>query len=339
MNLAHLANHLGMSKTTVSRALNGYPEVNVRTRERVLKAAKEVGYQPNPMARSLALGRTNVIGIIYPLLPTDLGDPMFLDVVAGMSSALEAVNKNLIIAPVSPAAEQPSYQQIVRGRRVDGLVVGRTLVRDERIAFLSKAKFPFVAHGRTELNAPYAWFDYDNEAGIRMAMERLLGLGHQRVALISAPLELNFARQRKDSFVAALATAGLAADPRYLIDNTLDRRSGYQAMQQLLACSLRPTAVIVDNHLSGVGAVRALLDAGVEIGKDMSMIVWGSMADTLAGANVTTIDQPDPRQAGARMADMLLSLINGTPATELQELWQPVLQEGATVGRVMECQI
>jgi LacI family transcriptional regulator len=336
MNLAHLANHLGMSKTTVSRALNGYPEVNIRTRERVLKAAKEVGYQPNPMARSLALGRTNVIGIIYPLLPTDLGDPMFLDVVAGMSSALEAVNKNLIIAPVSPAAEQPSYQQIVRGRRVDGLVVGRTLVRDERIAFLSKAKFPFVAHGRTELNAPYAWFDYDNEAGIRMAMERLLGWGHQRVALISAPLELNFARQRKDSFVAMLATAGLAAEPRYLIDNTLDRRSGYQAMQQLLACSPRPTAVIVDNHLSGVGAVRALLDAGMEIGKDMSMIVWGSMADTLAGANVTTIDQPDPRKAGARMAEMLLSLINGTPATELQELWQPVLQEGSTVGRLTD---
>jgi LacI family transcriptional regulator len=332
MNLAHLANHLGMSKTTVSRALNGYPEVNVRTRERVLKAAKEVGYQPNPMARSLALGRTNVFGIIYPLQPADLGDPMFLEVMAGMSAALEEVSKSLIIAPVSPAAEQRSYQQIVRGRRVDGLVVGRTLVRDERIAFLSKAKFPFVAHGRTELNAPYAWFDYDNEAGIRMAMERLLGLGHQRVALISAPLELNFARQRKDSFMIAMASAGLSVDPRYLIDNTLDRRSGYQAMQQLLACSPRPTAVIVDNHLSGVGAVRALLDAGVEIGKEISVIVWGNMADTLAGANVTTIDQPDARKAGARMIAMLQSLVAGTPAGELHELWQPVLLPGATVG-------
>jgi len=332
MNLAHLANHLGMSKTTVSRALNGYPEVNVRTRERVLKAAKEVGYQPNPMARSLALGRTNVFGIVYPLQPADLGDPMFLEVMAGMSAALEEVSKSLIIAPVSPAAEQRSYQQIVRGRRVDGLVVGRTLVRDERIAFLSKAKFPFVAHGRTELNAPYAWFDYDNEAGIRMAMERLLGLGHQRVALISAPLELNFARQRKDSFVIAMASAGLSVDPRYLIDNTLDRRSGYHAMQQLLACSPRPTAVIIDNHLSGVGAMRALLDAGVEIGKEISIIVWGNMADTLSGANVTTIDQPDARQAGARMIAMLQSLVDGTPAGELHELWQPVLQEGATIG-------
>ena len=332
MNLERLANLLGMSKTTVSRALNGYPEVNGRTRERVLKAAKENGYQANPMARSLALGRTNVFGIIYPLLPADLGDPMFLDVVAGMSAALEEVSKNLIIAPVSPAAEQKSYQQIVRGRRVDGLVVGRTLVHDERIAFLSKSKFPFVAHGRTELDASYAWFDYDNAAGIRMAMERLLGLGHQRVALISAPLELNFARQRKDSFVAAMSAAGLSADPRYLIADTLDRRSGYQAMQQLLACSPRPTAVIVDNHLSGVGAVRALLDAGIDIGKEISLIVWGNMADTLAGADVTTIDQPEPRKAGARMVAMLQALVDGTPASDLQELWQPVLLAGATVG-------
>ncbi|TFW22272.1 substrate-binding domain-containing protein [Duganella callida] len=332
MNLAHLANQLGMSKTTVSRALNGYPEVNAKTRERVLKAAREVGYQPNPMARSLALGRTNVFGIIYPLLAADLGDAMFLDVVSGMSAALEAVNKNLIIAPVSPAAEQPSYQQIVRGRRVDGLVVGRTLVNDERIAFLSKAKFPFIAHGRTSLRAPYAWFDYDNEAGIRLAMERLLGLGHQRIALISAPLELNFAMQRKFSFIASMMSAGLSPDSRYLIDNTLDRRSGYQAMQQLLACSPRPTAVIIDNHLSGVGAVRALLDAGIDIGKEISVIVWGCMSDTLAGANVTTIDQPDAHKAGARMVEMLLALVDGTPAGELHELWQPVLQPGATVG-------
>ena len=333
MNLKSLADLLGMSKTTVSRALNGYPEVNVRTRERVLAAAREAGYEANPMARSLAVGRTNVFGIIYPLLPADLGDAMFLDTVGGMTEALEARRMNFIIGPVSADNELTAYEQIVRGRRVDGLVVSRTLVRDERIAFLSKAGFPFVAHGRTELDVPYAWFDYDNEAGIRMATGCLLEQGHQRVALLSAPLNMNFACQRKDAFVAALALAGLAADPRYLIADTIDRRSGYQAMQQLLACSPRPTAVIVDNHLSGVGAVRALLDAGVEIGKEMSIIVWGSVADTLAGAHVTTVDQPDPGGAGAKMIEMLLALSAGTPAGELQVLWQPALLPGATVGR------
>ncbi len=333
MNLNSLARTLGISNTTVSRALNGYPEVNVLTRERVLAAAKEAGYEANPMARSLAVGRTNVFGIIYPLLPSDLGDPMFLGVVGGMSAALEKSKMNLIIAPVSPQNELPSYEQMVRGRRVDGLIVSRTLVHDERIAYLVKKGFPFVAHGRTQLKQPYAWFDYDNQAGIRLACEALFAHGHQRIALISAPLQFNFACQRRDSFEECMREAGLAVDPRYLAGNSLDRRTGYQAMQDLLACSPRPTAVIVDNHLSGVGAVRALLDAGIEIGRDVSVIVWGSIEDSLVGANVTTVDQPNPNGAGARMTEMLSALVAGTAPGELQVLWQPVLLAGATVGR------
>ena len=332
MNLKSLARTLGISKTTVSRALNGYPEVNVLTRERVLAAAKEAGYEPNPMARSLAVGRTNVFGIIYPLLPSDLGDPMFLNVVGGMSAALEKCKMNLIIAPVSQQNELPSYEQMVRGRRVDGLVVSRTLVHDERIAYLLKKGFPFVAHGRTELKQPYAWFDYDNQAGIALACARLLGLGHQRIAMISAPLAFNFARQRRDGFLASMRAAGLTVAPNYLVDNTLDRRSGYQAMQQLLATSPRPSAVIVDNHLSGVGAVRALLDAGIDIGKEMSVIVWGSVEDSLVGSNVTTVDQPDSDKAGALMIELLKAVVNGADPASLQVLWQPSLVAGQTVG-------
>jgi LacI family transcriptional regulator len=332
MNLKNLAHNLGISKTTVSRALNGYPEVNVLTRERVLAAAKEAGYEPNPMARSLAVGRTNVFGIIYPLLPSDLGDPMFLNVVGGMSAALEICKMNLIIAPVSQQNELPSYEQMVRGRRVDGLVVSRTLVHDERIAYLLKKGFPFVAHGRTDVAQPYAWFDFDHHAGMALACRRLLGLGHQRIAMISAPLTFTFARQRRDGFHACLREAGLALDPAHLIDNTLDRRSGYQAMQQLLACSPRPTAVIVDNHLSGVGAVRALLDAGVAIGQEMSVIVWGSVDDSLVGLNITTIDQPDSDKAGAQMIDMLRAVVDGADPASLQVLWQPALLAGQSVG-------
>ncbi len=333
MNLKSLAQTLGISKTTVSRALNGYPEVNAHTRERVLAAAKEAGYEANPMARSLAVGRTNVFGIIYPLMPNDLGDPMFLSVVGGMSAALEKNKMNLIIAPVSTQNELPSYEQMTRGHRVDGLVVGRTLVHDERIAYLVKKGFPFVAHGRTELKQPYAWFDYDNEAGMRLACEHLFAHGHQRIAMVSAPLELNFASQRRNGFIACMKTAGLEIDPRYLADNRMDRRTGYQAMQELLACSPRPTAVIIDNHLSGVGAVRALLDAGIEIGKDMSVIVWGVIEDSLVGVNLTTIEQPNTDLAGAKMVEMLSAIVGGTPAAGLQVLWQPVLLPGATVGQ------
>ncbi|TWI63036.1 LacI family transcriptional regulator [Pseudoduganella lurida] len=332
MNLKALADTLGMSKTTVSRALNGYPEVSAATRERVLAAAAAHGYRANPVARHLAVGRSNVLGIIYPLLPADLGDPMFLAVVGGVSAALEDSGMNFIIVPVSPANELRSYEQMVAGRRVDGLIVSRTQADDPRIAYLLEAGFPFVAHGRTGTDLPYAWFDYDNAAGIALAVDALLAHGHRRIALLGSPLALNFARQRRASFIARMAHAGLPVDAAHLPEVAIDRRSGYQAMQGLLATTPRPTAVVVDNHLSGVGAVRALLDAGLAIGRDISLVVWGGMADALAGLDVATVDQPDPRGAGARMAAMLLARLDGTPAAALQELWQPVLLPGTTIG-------
>jgi LacI family transcriptional regulator len=333
MNLKNLAQTLGISETTVSRALNGYPEVSEKTRMRVLEAAKAAGYRPNPVARSLAVGRTNVIGIVYPLLPADLGDPMFLDFVGGMSSALESRGMDLVIAPSSSANELRSYDHIVKGKRVDGLIVSRTKVHDERISFLAEHGWPFVAHGRTSSDAPYAWFDYDNEAGIRMATEALLSSGHQRIGFISAPLEMNCAVQRLDSFRQCIQSAGLRLDTRYLVADALDRRSGYQAMQQLLQCSPRPTAVIVENHLAGVGAMRALMDAGIDVGRDISIIIWGSLADSLVNHQVTTIEQPEQKQAGVKVIEMLLALLDGTSPSELQVLWQPVLMPGNTVGR------
>jgi LacI family transcriptional regulator len=331
MNLKSLADLLGMSKTTVSRALNGYPEVSDRTRRRVLAAAQAAGYQANPAARTLAVGRSNVFGIIYPLLAADLGDPMFLDVVGGMSEALEAARMNFIIAPVSAANEMPSYEQMVKGRRVDGLVVSRTLVHDSRIAYLAKAGFPFVAHGRTRIDEPYAWFDYDNAAGIRNAVQCLLSHGHKRIAMISAPLELNFAAQRRESFLATLAEAGLQAHPQHLIETAIEHRSGYEATRKLLSGPVRPTALIVDNHLAGAGVVRALQEAGASIGDEMSLVVWGRMHDV--GVPVTTIDQTRPREAGAVMADMLLALLEGKPAASLQTLWQPELVLAGSVAR------
>ena len=88
--------------------------------------------------------------------------------------------------------------------------------------------------------------------------------------------------------------------------------------------------------MSGVGAMRALLDAGIKIGSEMSIIVWGAMEDSLAGYNVTTVDQPHPDRAGAKMVEMLLAILDGTPAEQLQELWQPVLLPGETAGRFVQ---
>ncbi|WP_338847284.1 substrate-binding domain-containing protein [Massilia sp. W12] len=336
MNLKNLAKTLGISETTVSRALNGYPEVSERTRARVLAAAQAAGYRPNPMARSLAVGRTNVIGIIYPLQPNDLSDPMFMEIVGGMSETLDARQMSLVLSPVPSHKEFAAYERLVQSRRVDGLVVGRTRITDPRISLLLKSGLPFVAHGRTQMDEEYAWFDYDNEAGMRLAVNRLLALGHSKIALISAPLDMNFARQRYDSFLHTMRQGGHEPEPAFLLENTIDRRSAYKAARMLLEKHQRPTAIIVDNHMSGVGVMRALLDAKVEIGKEVSLVVWGEMEDSLAGYNVTTVHQPEPARAGVKMVEMMLALLDGAAPASLQVLWQPVLFLGETAGPCLD---
>jgi LacI family transcriptional regulator len=332
MNLKSLARSLGISKTTVSRALNGYPEVNARTRERVLAAAQAAGYEANPMARSLAVGRTNVFGLIYPTGASDLGDPMFLNVVGGISAALEPLRRHLIIAPVNGGNEVGAYEQMVRSRRVDGLVVSRTHVDDARIAYLAKVGFPFVAYGRTGLGQPHAWLDVDHAGGIKAAFAHLREHGHERIGYLGAPSQYHFAAARRSAYDAAVAEAGLHVYPGHATLGGMDARSGYQAMSHLLQASPRPTAVIVDNHLSGGGAVRALLDAGLVPGRDLSVVVWGGLEDSLLDLSVTAIAQPDPAQVGSKLVEMLSALVGDTPAAELQCELPVSLRPGASVG-------
>lgn len=332
MNLKTLAKSLGLSETTVSRALNGYPEVSEHTRERVLALARATGYRPNPAARNLALGRTNMIGVVHPLHPADFGDPMFLEVVAGMTEALSEQDMDLIIAPARTDKKLHAYEQLVQGNRVDGLIVTRTCTHDERVGYLTQAHMPFVTYGRTLTEIPYAWFDYDNEAGIRLAAERLVSLGHQRIGFVGASPDLMFARQRLQSFIASVQAAGIAPNPAYMADHALDKHAGYRAVMRILSSSPKPSALIVDNHLAGIGVIRGLLDQQIAIGSEMSVIVWGSMKESLIDKQVSIINQPHTHRAGEKMIEMILALIDGTPSSELQVLWQPELISGETVG-------
>ena len=190
-----------------------------------------------------------------------------------------------------------------------------------------------VAYGRSASCEHYPWFDVDNRAGLKRAVERLLSFGHRRIASISASTTLNFSVQRRAGYLEGLAGAGIAADPAYIVDDVFDRRSGYGTMMQLLALAQRPTAVIVDNNLGGIGVMRALLDAGLVAGRDLSVIIYdGLPPDTLVGTTVTSVIQPAPDKVGQQLAEMMLALLAGEEPTRLQVLWQPQIQAGTSDG-------
>ncbi|SAK49793.1 LacI family transcriptional regulator [Caballeronia ptereochthonis] len=331
VNLKALSDALGLSRTTVSRALNGYDDVSETTRERVVKAAQEMGYVADPTARRLATGRADMIGIVYPFDAGDLGDPRFGEVVAGITERLAERNLDFVIASARPHAELDTYRRLVDGKLVDGLIVARTLVDDPRVAYLQSRGFPYVAYGRTQVAGPYAWFDFDNEAGARDAVRRLIGFGHRRIAMISAPLALSFAAQRRTGFLAAMREAGVEPDPALLVECPFTRDGGLQATQALLARAERPTALLVDNNIAGGGAFRALVDSGLRLGHDMSLIVYDGVPQDVAHPHrVTAVVQPTGHGTGRALAELMLRLVDD--GARGQQLEMPGIEAGDTDG-------
>jgi LacI family transcriptional regulator len=334
INLKELSARLGLSPTTVSRALSGYSDVSPTTRERVQQAARELGYQPNRAARQVALGRADAVGIVYSPSSEFLGNPAFLEMLEGLAHTLEQISCDLLLAAAPRQNELPVYERMVRGRRVDALVVAQTLRADPRIDYLQSAGLPFVAYGRTARPDDFPWLDFDNEAGSVLAVGRLAALGHRRIAYVHAPLDYNFAYQRHAGFVTAMKRAGLEVSGDRVVAGNLDRRAGYSAGQRLLALSPRPTAIMTDNNLCGVGVIRALLDAKVAIGRDVSIVVDGGIPpDTLfTDLQVASVLQPTPYQSGQTMGEMVRALIERKPLAERHVLRQPEFVDGNSIG-------
>lgn len=335
INLKEFSARLGLSPTTVSRALSGYSDVSPVTRERVQQAAKELGYQPNRAARQVALGRADAVGIVYSPSTEFLGNPSFLQMLEGLALTLAETGCDLLLAPAARDDEMPIYDRMVSGRRVDAIVVAHTRRKDARIDYLRGAGFPFVAYGRTAGPNDFPWFDFDNEAGSRLAVERLVALGHRRIGYLHAPLDYNFAHQRRAGYVAAMKRAKLPVRPEWVVAGSLDRRAGYAASQQLLRCvAERPTAVIVDNNIGGIGFIRGLLDAGLRLGTDMSLVVnEGVPEDTLfGGLKVAAVLQPTALESGRAIGRMVRAVIERRDDAPAHELRQPVYVDGNSVA-------
>ncbi len=334
MSLKQIAKELGLSLTTVSRSLNGYPEVAESTRAAVAAAATRLRYQPDARARGLALGRAGAVGLVFPATPGDLGDLKFLEMIHALSESFGEQGIDLLIIAATAHGELDAYRRAIASRRVDAFVVARTRVADERLEMLQAAQMPFVAYGRSaEFGHPYAWFDFDNAAGAHMATQRLIDFGHQRVGYVGAPAIYNFGELRYQGFGTALRGAGLAVDPALVQRIALDRRSGYAAMQHLLALPEPPSAVLVDNHLAGVGAAHAALHAGRVLGQDLSLIVYDGLGpDSVIRSPITSITQPTAQLVGSVLAELLLARIAGAPIESLQRLRMPLLAAGDSDG-------
>lgn len=327
MNLKTLAQELGLSQTTVSRALNGYPEVNEATRQRVQQAAARHNYRPNSRAKGLATGRAMMIGHVIPASTRhEMVNPVFGDFVGGASEAYARHNFDMMFTRVADGDDESTYRELKAKRAVDGVIIQGPLVNDARIPLLNALDLPFVVHGRSSgIDEPYSWVDVNNKRSFQRATEFLLDLGHTRIGLINGLEHMDFAQRRRDGYSAALKARGIPADPALMRSNEMTEVFGHHQTHHMLQLDTPPTAILTSSMISAIGVRRAIEEAGLKMGRDISIITHDDELSYLKNGQdvpIFTATRSSVWQAGEIAAEMLLSQINepaNVPQTRLLE--------------------
>jgi DNA-binding LacI/PurR family transcriptional regulator len=276
IGIKRLAQHLDVSIGTVSRALNGRPDVSEDTRRRVLEAAAELGYVANQSGRSLRQGTTKAVGFMIESGADTAGnsDNFFLGVFDGVQTVLSRHNLDLVVLPC-PTDEDPAQylQRIVARRLVDALIISATHRRDRRIELLDAAHIPFIALGRSETRAgDHPWLDLDFAGVAGRAVDRLVAQGHRRIAAGVPSNDINLGFVYLEGYKAALARHGIVYDPAIVIRAASSEQGGYQIAHELLALREHPTAVVLHYEMMAIGLYRRLAEAGLTPGRDLAVI-------------------------------------------------------------------
>ena len=327
MNLKQLSEHLNLSQTTVSRALNGYPEVSESTRTRVLKAAQDLNYRPNLRAKGLATGRALAIGHVIPVSNQhEMVNPVFGDFIAGAGESYARAGYDMMLKLVPDRDETRAYEDIRARGTVDGIIVHGPVINDERIALLSRIGLPFVVHGRsTDVNLPYSWIDVNNRGAFERGTQFLIELGHKRIALLNGLEHMDFAFRRRKGYETALQKHGITIDASLMRSEEMTEVYGYRAAKEMLARSVKPTAFVCSSIITAIGVRRAVQDAGLVLARDVSIITHDDALSYLENGDdvpIFTALRSSVRYAGSEAADMLLSLIalpQKAPKTRLLE--------------------
>ena len=307
---------LGLSPTTVSRALNGYPEVNAQTRQRVQDAARAANYHPNTRAKSLATGQARAIGHVIPLSTShEIVNPIFADFIAGAGEVYSGAGYDMVLSVVSDAQEETTYRNLVARGTVDGLMVHGPRLHDDRIALLHDLGLPFMVHGRSSgANTPYSWLDINNRRSFRRATEFLLELGHTRIALING-LEKTWISPCGGAAAIWMRWHRQASppDPALMRAGEMTEPYGHTSAHDMLQLPDPPTAFLASSMVVAYGLRRALTEAGLRMGRDVSVITHDDDLSYMPnGLDVPqfTATCSSVRAAGRQAAEMLLALVN-----------------------------
>jgi DNA-binding LacI/PurR family transcriptional regulator len=285
--ITDVARRAGVSKSLVSLVMRGADHVSPERRQAVNKAAAELGYRPNAMARSLVQRRTHLVGVMV----SDLHNPFFADVVAGIQEqAARTGYKVLVNSGNRAAAREADAMETLLQLRADGIILGSPVLDDEVIGRASR-EVPIVLVGREAHGPDVDSVTNDDRAGAEVAVEHCVSLGHRRIAHIDGGHGAG-APARRHGYEAAMKRLGLA-DLVSVVSGTYTEEGGHTGCLLLLAQKPRPTAIFAANDLAAIGALNAIEESGLKVPDDVSLVGYDNTSlAALRHISLTTIHQP-----------------------------------------------
>ena len=332
VNIREIAKRAGVSRSTVSYALSGKRPVSAATARRINEVIAELGYRPNASARALAEGRTRTLGLVIPPASRRLTNVQ-LGFVATVVEAAATHDLDVLLSP-SGGDHDRSFERIVTGRRVDGVILMEILLEDPRVAPLANSALPFVTIGHVEHPGPSWWVDVDYAALVRRCVHHLADLGHQHVVLINRSAELVAAGYGP----ALRSTAGFqdSAEARNLSGHVVccadEPAAGRECFEEIRTRWPQVTAAVTINEAALPGLQRALHHAGLAVPRDFS--ITGVIANGLAEDFHPPLTAADvPAEEMARLAvDLLVEQIVNPDATARHALLEPAISLRSSTG-------
>ncbi|MEV0823358.1 LacI family DNA-binding transcriptional regulator [Nonomuraea rubra] len=306
--LEAVAARAGVSKSSVSRVINGATTVAPSIREVVLRAVRELGYVPHAAARNLATRRTNAVALVVSDPPKGLvsDDPMFSAVIRQASRKLESAGKQVVLMLAGSEDSRARVTRYVAAGHVDGVMLVSMHGADSLPSTLARQGIPVVSLGRTNPAVPYV--DNDNPGGTDLAVRHLLRQGRRRVATITGPLDMIASQERLTGYTDVMRRTGHRS---IVAIGDFTRVSGADAMRQLLQDDPGLDAVFTANDLMAIGALRTLREAGRRVPDDVAVVGFDDIeAARYTAPALTTVHSPMTDWATATV-DLLLGLFQG----------------------------
>lgn len=302
-----IAKQLGISKASVSYALNGQPGVSDATRERVLALAAELGWRPSSTARALSLSRADAIGMVLKRDPQLLGtESYYMSMLEGVEDVLSRADRSLLLRMVgtAPGRDIEVYRQWSAERRVDGVIVFDLAVDDARPALLRGLGLPFVLHGLRKGTAPGTTVIEDQGRDAKLIVDHLAELGHREIVHVTGPWFLAHEVDRRDAVMREATRSGISV--RFAeCDYTMD--TAERMVAEMVADGLDATAIVASNDLMALGTLAALRDHALE--RRIALVSWDdSLLCRVSRPSVTALAR-HPDEQGRRSARLLLELL------------------------------